>query len=106
MYCSILGTNSGACGVAANERGKSAVLKTRTESTARTDRPDASGQEGSLVSTALTACVDFDIFRRQETTIILLNLAVIASLLMVQLIFQSVLGLPSRLVIASSEAVS
>ncbi|MCC6697243.1 MAG: hypothetical protein IT365_16565 [Candidatus Hydrogenedentes bacterium] len=75
-------------------------MNSRIDTTARTDRPESSGRQGSLVSTALTACVDFDIFRRQETTIILLNLGIIASLLLVQLLFQSVLGLPSRLVIA------
>ncbi|MCL4693063.1 MAG: hypothetical protein KJ060_11205, partial [Candidatus Hydrogenedentes bacterium] len=61
--------------------------------TGDSDRPD------TLVSTALTACVDFEVFRRQESTIILLNLSIIATLLLVQVIFREVFILPSRLII-------
>ncbi|GMV91407.1 MAG: hypothetical protein AMXMBFR82_11850 [Candidatus Hydrogenedentota bacterium] len=62
-------------------------------------RPGDSDRPDTLVSTALTACVDFEVFRRQESTIILLNLSIIAALLLVQVIFREVFVLPSRLII-------
>ncbi len=56
-------------------------------------------RDGSIVSTALTACVDFSVFRRQESTLILLNLSIIAALLLVQVLFRPALALPSRAII-------
>jgi signal transduction histidine kinase len=61
--------------------------------------PGDVGRRESLVSTALTACVDFEVFRRQESTIILLNLSIIAALLLVQVLFREALALPSLLII-------
>ena len=68
--------------------------ESRIEETARENR-----REEGIVSTALTACVDFGVFRRQESTIILLNLSIIAALLLVQLLCRPALALPSRLII-------
>jgi signal transduction histidine kinase len=70
---------------------------TKTEQVS--DRENTHSSRNSLVSTALTGCIDFDVFRRQETTIILLNLSIIATLLLVQVLFREALALPSRLII-------
>lgn len=63
------------------------------------DSPGDLGRRESLVSSALTACVDFEVFRRQESAIILLNLSIVATLLLVQVLFREAFALPSRLII-------
>jgi signal transduction histidine kinase len=50
----------------------------------------------SLRGVKLDLPLDFDSFKRQESTLVLLNLAVIASLFLVHVVFLSFLGAPSR----------